>query len=580
MTNYKKAIEDFNSGDIVTAMKEISNIYCKETHCNELIEFLLSKLIDEEKSNREEIFNENSKLLEVYPYIFNKNFTKQSTFTLLPISEEISYIYDSINFKFEHIEINSKQETKYFFENLDNAVYVENEFNEFNLNFLVDNVRASEDVAYENHIYLYYDCIEYFSMLLYYCDFTPLLEKQKIVFLIGEEEKSMYPIDFKERFNIDYYAMEFQEVRIDEIKRLVLQNHISVNSGNNFFSELFDGANSLLNMSSIQQFLNTTFGYFNANISLNEYIDIVKNTISNSEINSLSRIMDGFILTEISPFNVESEFIKFFKIFENICIKNKATTKKDWLCANYLAFETYSNFENYQRISPTIHHILHHAHIKNRVYHSDKIYKYLKPIIEEFPYFYSYSHIRDPIVSIRGHLKIKKVKQFNINMFNFDMITWWFRYLNYLSDDLDFRYSHEFDKKIFIRFEDMKLNPKATLVATCKWLNIPYDDSMEICTFMGKPIYIEEPAENEVIGEVKSGFSVHPMYPRDMYDKVFSKENIEILEKFLYPTYQYMGYKPLYLDEEQVNSNLTDYDFEVMKKNKFLFEKQFMKISI
>lgn len=577
MILFENAINLIDKGLQLEGLQEISKLYNISTHNNKIDNYILD-LCNNSVLNIS-IFLENSELLKNYPYIFNKDYDNfnNNKIKLIRYNENISFVFDGENFKLYEIETSSKQETKYFFENIDNPILVENEFNEFNLNFLVDNVRASEDVAYENHIYLYYDSIEYFSLLLYYCDLAPLLEKQKVVLLIGEEEKSMYPINFKEKFDIDYNAMEFQELRIDEIKRIVVQLHLASNSGNDLFVQSYDGHPNMLNMGGVGCSLETAFGQYNADMPLNDYLKLVNDAIDNSNVNNLHEFIDGFVMTKLKPFsNNQNGFIKFFRIFEDICKENNANTKKDWMCANYLAFAVYCNFKNTSRISPTIHHVIHWTEGKKAYgFRSIDSYKNLINTFVEFSYFKAYSHIRDPIISLRGYTK-------NMNWrIRYDNKTNFWEYYNSFSQSaksinlkkLDVMYSHEFDKKVFIRFEDMKLNPKATLVATCKWLNIPYDDSMEVCTFMGKPIFIEDTAENKLIGKVKSGFSVYPMYPRDMYDNVFSKENIEILEKFLYPTYQYMGYKPLYLDEKQVNENLKDDDFEAMKKNKFLFEK-------
>ena len=76
------------------------------------------------------------------------------------------------------------------------------------------------------------------------------MEEEKIVFLIGDEI-SQYPIDFKERFGIDYSAFPVKPIGVREVKRMIWHTQLSSHNGGDFFNEIFDGHPNLIAMPSI-----------------------------------------------------------------------------------------------------------------------------------------------------------------------------------------------------------------------------------------------------------------------------------------------------------------------------------------
>lgn len=183
------AMEKIRNGDFEIGFEELSRAFQKNGTDETIINDLQKCFFEPNSVQMEENFQDNSKLLMDYPYFFSKRCLKpnENRYMLLPINESIYYCYDRIDQRLIPMEVNSEHETKYFFNDIDNPLFVENEFNEFHLKFLEDNIRDSTDYAGDNHIYLAYENEDLFSLLLYYCDLKSLLKRRKIVFLIGNE---------------------------------------------------------------------------------------------------------------------------------------------------------------------------------------------------------------------------------------------------------------------------------------------------------------------------------------------------------------------------------------------------------
>ena len=102
-------------------------------------------------------YEKNVKALEKYPWFFGKLFHKfeDLRIRLFPISDDIYYSYDRKNQCFQSLyDPKGAHPLPYFWTTPDKPLRVENADNFYELTFLNDNVRASEDFAGDNHIYL------------------------------------------------------------------------------------------------------------------------------------------------------------------------------------------------------------------------------------------------------------------------------------------------------------------------------------------------------------------------------------------------------------------------------------------
>ena len=82
---------------------------------------------------------------------------------------------DYLNFRHEVISRN-------FFRDLEKPILAADVFSQYELEYLNDNVRKSEWVARENHIYLHYTSWPVFCAYLQVLDLQVLLKDKKIVF--------------------------------------------------------------------------------------------------------------------------------------------------------------------------------------------------------------------------------------------------------------------------------------------------------------------------------------------------------------------------------------------------------------
>lgn len=158
----------------------------------------------------------NKKLLLNYPYFFGK----------IP---EFKLLQNEL--------VNLDEDIPYFFKDLSKPLFIRNLSHPLHIKFLFDNVRASEDVAMENHIYLYYENELSLLKMLCKCDLKSLLKKQKFVFLSGKQNKKMYPLNFKKKYGIDYASMKFKPLRADELKRIIIYNNYNA-SGQDFLFQI------------------------------------------------------------------------------------------------------------------------------------------------------------------------------------------------------------------------------------------------------------------------------------------------------------------------------------------------------
>lgn len=105
-------------------------------------------------------------------------------------------------------------------------------------------MRKSEWVGRENHIYLHYTDWAVFCAHLQCLSIYNLLRDSKQVFLIGDEV-SQYPIDFKERFGVDYSQYPVKPIGVREINRLIWHTQLSSHNGGDFSTRFLWTSNLL-----------------------------------------------------------------------------------------------------------------------------------------------------------------------------------------------------------------------------------------------------------------------------------------------------------------------------------------------
>ena len=198
-------------------------------------------------------YERNCKLLKKYPYLFRRDIPsfEELTIRFYPF-DEVGYIpFYAAEERFgTYINFKNPVISRNFFKDLEGPVLADDVYSQYELEYLADNVRKSEYVGRENHIYLHYTDWGEFCSHLQVLNMRELLKDKKIVFLIGEEI-AQYPIDFQERFGIDYSQYPVKPIGIREVNRLIWHTQLATHNGGDFFNEIFDGHPNLIAMPSV-----------------------------------------------------------------------------------------------------------------------------------------------------------------------------------------------------------------------------------------------------------------------------------------------------------------------------------------
>lgn len=525
----EQAIELFDQQKYREALAAFTEIYDRSQDENErevIFQILNEAFYDPNKEELRANYERNVQTLEQYPYFWNKSFRgfDELPFRLFPVSDEYFYCYDKEkDCFFGEYDAATRYRMRYFFEELDEPLRVENEDNLYNLNFLKDNVRASEDYAGDNHIYLLYDTPEPLERLMLTCDLEPILKKQKFVFLVGEDERKRYPIDFKNEFGIDYDKMSPQKLRIEEMQRICF-----------WYKRGYSGAFFGLNLLNHNRYIMMRLGYdlFKSRVKglrlfdTNLPTDVMKDTAKIYTLNGLE------ILYNHPDFEwgVEdfADFIQWLK---------RSSIDQFTLPELFRAYFIYKYHKDKPHMNPRIVPvILWEPHINN-VNASDHL-------VLDFPYRTVLSSMRDPIIMAgrtyqrEGSIWISQHLAIGLSM------------PEELREDY---YGY--------RFEDAKLYPEETCRALCETLNVPYDPDM-----------LNNDEEMEGINGEPAirGFDTAPLHRN--VDEVFSKFDQCRLQIFFDSILRHFGYPTFDFEECPMEEN----DITFLFKFPFRFEKDYV----
>ena len=478
-------------------------------------------------------YRKNCTLLEKYPYFFRKDFLK---FEDLPIHfypfDDNSYtpFYPAEERFGDYIDFRETVIKHYFFKDLENPILAKDVYSQYELEYLRDNVRRSEDVARENHIYLHYSSWAEFCSYLTCLNMKPLLEEKKIVFLF-EDELAQYPIDFKERFNIDYSKYTVKPLAIREVTRLIWHSQLSSHNGGDFFNEVYDAHPNLIMMPSIMM------------SNIEETVQEIREALENC--GTLAEAQYAFSNWE-DPRLVEELY------------HNRARTDKDILIAMYLFRKEYSAFlDKNSRIAPAMFFQPHFSNIiyslkvdeKNRTILYSEEYEKVRtsPLFLGFKYIKTFTPMRRFTTSHGASVKFMDIMASEANQGRdengkitivTDAVTERVLNRSFMIDKQD-RICRD---SVIVRFEDGKLNPKATFTALSAFLDLPYTESMTYCSDQN----VRDPHP-----ETK-GFDPVSVYRT--YDDYANKNERIFIEYFLRDAYRYYGYDFHYYDGTPLNA--------------------------
>ncbi len=543
--------------------------FCKEDILQIMDEAFYAPNVKQAQSR----YRKNCALLEKYPYIFRKDFLK---FEALPIR---FYPFDDNSYTPYYPEeerfgdyINPKEPVirHNFFKDLEKPILAQDIFSQYELEYLRDNVRRSEDAGRENHVYLHYSSFAQFCAWLSCLNLKPLLEEKKLVFLF-EDELDLYPIDFQARFHIDYSAAPPKPFTIREIKRLIWHVQLSSHNGGDFFNEVMDFHPNLMAMSSVM---------------MSDIEKDIATTRKGLELaQNLNHALQMFQAVD-APHRLVEELYRM-----------KNPTDKDLLVFLHLKDrDVTSGLDPNARISPAIFFQPHFGNVICTLEREESTGRTIlqgsghdealdSPALRGFPYIKTFVPLRRFTTSYAATVRFVDVRTPG----EIDSYIRGEREHPSVMSDLIFErilnrtFMVDPEERLYkdstiVRFEDGKLNSRATFTALAAFLDLPYTESMTYCSEFG-----DQRGGQAIIPGNAPGFDPVSVYRT--YDEFANDSERRFLEYFLQDAYAFYGYdfqfydgKPM--DLEQVKDLILHFDtlnsymrrswdllFEVLKVN-------------
>lgn len=482
-------------------------------------------------------YERNCKLLKKYPYLFRRDFLpfEELPIRFYPYDDHSGYVpfYVAEERFGEYINLKNTVISRNFFKDLEKPILAEDVTSQYELEYLADNVRKSEYVGRENHIYLHYTDWGTFCAHLQCLNLRPLLAEEKIVFLIGDEI-TQYPIDFKERFGIDYSQYSLRPVGIREVSRLIWHTQLSTHNGGDFFNEVFDYHPNLLVLPSVMM------------SDIEESVKKIR--ASMKQAGSLQQVME-----RVKEWGLQH-------IVEELYRMRNSCTDKDIMVAMYLCQDmATAGLDPSARIAPAV---FFQPHFPNIVYSlrvdgagqtvlESENYESVRssPLFRGFKYIKAFTPMRrfttshgatvrfmygEAVANIPKEQADKDEKKVVVT----DAVSERVLNRSFMVDPEDRLYRDS----VLVRFEDGKLNSRAAFTALAAFLDLPYTESMTRCTAAGKDAYIPGNAV---------GFSTDAVFRT--YDEYVNDDERYFIEYFLRDAYQYYGYDFLYYDGAEVD---------------------------
>lgn len=524
------------SGDYKVSFTCLRNLYNRGCFQEECLEVMTQAFYNPNEKLLRSRYEKNCRLLERYPYLFRKDFLP---FEELPIR---FYPYDEKGFvpfypeegRFgDYINFEHPVVSRNFFRDLEKPVLADDVYSQYELEYLCDNVRDSAYIGRENHIYLHYTSWMDFCAHLQCLNLRSLLLTQKLVFLIGDEI-SQYPIDFKERFGLDYSRTEPRPVGVREIHKLIWHTQLSTHNGGDFFNEVFDQHPNLLTFTSVM---------FD---SMQESIKTWREALEKART-SKEAYQDVLRQKEITQ-RVLQELLSL-----------RDVTDKDVMVALFLGKPGIAkSLDQTSRIAPALFfqphfsNVVYKLHVEangDTVLDSDQYMATCKsPVFRGFKYIKTFTPMRRLTTSHAATVrfmyysaKAERKEGEPIGVVA-DAVSQRVLNRSFMIDWQDRLYQDS----ILVRFEDGKLNPKATFTALAAFLDIPYTESMTYCSELGV----------RRTGETKEGgyaIGFDPVTVYRTYDEYVNDSERCYIEYFMRDAYSYYGYDFHYYDGKAVD---------------------------
>lgn len=510
------------------------SLYARDLFRDDCLSIMTGAFYEPNIKPQKNRYEKNCAALRKYPYLFRRDFPafEDLPIRFYPYGDRGYLPFSPARERFDpYVDFNHPVISRNFFQNLDDPILAKDVYSQYELEYLYDNVRPSEDIGRENHIYLHYESWETFCAYLQVLNIRQLLDKKKIVFLFGEE-LSRYPIDFKEEYGIDYSKYPVKPIGVQDIHRLIWHTQLSSDNGGDFFNEVFDDHPNLICLPSVM-------------------METVEKGIQDCKDKFAE--VDKVIAAGGAP-TVDSQRVADLYY-------NKGRTDKDIVATLFMEKDDYmSGLDHAARICPALFFQPHFGNITYDMTHGDhdrtvllcKEYDKIRssPVFKAFKYIKTFTPLRRFTTSAaatfrwqvekRGLLKPRGDEKGVATDLALN------RALNrsFMIDPEDRLYKDS----VLVRFEDGKTNPEATFRALAAFLDLPYTDSMTYCSEKG--VHDVETAEGNVVG-----FDPATVYRT--YDDYATDDERAFIEFCLRDAYEYYGYDFHYynggpVDEAQI----------------------------
>ena len=509
------------------------SLFNRGLYQGELLDLLTQAFYFPNVKDLQKRYEANCKRLAQYPYLFRRDFPAFEDLPLLFFPfDDAGYLpyYPEENRFGDYVNFNDPVIDRYFFQNLENPILAKDVYSQYQLEYLNDNVRKSEWVGRENHIYLHYTSWPAFCAHLQCLKLKELLKDEKLVFLM-EDEVVQYPINFKARFGLDYSQYPVKPVGIREVTRLIWHTQLATHNGGDFFNEIFFQHPNLLAFDTMmfENIKDDLVGESRRQWEGEKRYD----TDIERQLNALGRPTDKDFLVAV--------FLKY--MLENEGLDPAARI----VPALFFQPHFYNMIFNLEGSDKTgVFTLLSEEYDKLRNASFLKGFKYIK----------TFTPLRRPTTShaatVRFAVNYRREENQDQGLADFLLI----RLLNrsFWVDPED-RLYHD---SALVRFEDGKLNPKATFTALAEFLDLPYTETMKVAT-----------------GWYGESLGFDPVKVYETYDQYAGDGERALIEYFFQDAYRTYGYDFQYYHGETADDAWLEEQLEHTKEIDGWLEKSY-----
>ena len=367
----------------------------------------------------------------------------------------------------------------------------------------------------------------------------PLLHCQKLVFLI-EDERELYPIDFKKRFGIDYSVLTPKPIGVRDVHRAIWCTQLSTHNGVDFFNEIFDEHPNLLLRSSVLL------------EDMEQYISLIRDGFQRA--GSLEQAQQVFRVWN-NP-SLVAELYSLRPLTDKDLVVAFHLSQKDWITA----------LDQDSRIAPAVFLQPHFLSMGYTLRPTQGYDVYMEsaqaenirksPVFRGFKYIKTFTPMRRFTTSYGASIRYMNragrrlsIEDGSAAAFIENSIVNRVMNRSYMADPTD----PLFHDSVIVRFEDAKLNPKAVFTALAAFLDLPFSNSMTYCSETGT----RNPHSD--IGDefYAAGFSLTSVYAT--HDAYTDDAERAFIEYCFRDAYEYYGYDFHYYHGQQIDELIENF---------------------